>query len=364
MRKELMKLGLGLLCAGLGMSVFAAPEPMLSSALFVLNRAGAEYDDKVNVLSDMIAVRLAEKGFSVMDHQEILSRFSAYAKGDQADPTLMAKVRDLLGDDQVTGESLDSLIEGQSAKKIASLMGADYLIIATLNSVGEDVRKGVVYGQQMGTKVMTVRVALKVLDGDFGGTVAGAIVLAQDTEPLQAGVTVMNSDRLNGLLDQCAIDATQLVGAKVGRIKESPVYQAARVQVTIDCNVAGATVLIDNVAYGTTPCTISLPKGAATLSLVRQDFRPIQTFISPFAGQSINMNMELSEAGLNRWKSIEAFKLAQKGRETEIEIAREQSEADAYAKRQVAEGEKEFRKNSSVKDDGFVEGLKEIIHGN
>jgi hypothetical protein len=41
----------------------------------------------------------------------------------------------------------------------------------------------------------------------------------------------------------------------------------------------------------------------------------------------------------------------------------EQSEADAKSKVEIAKGEREKRENSSVKDDGFVDNLKQVIHG-
>lgn len=374
-----------LLSAGVG-SAFAegpAPEksaekPMLTSAIFVMNRAGKEYDAKLDVLNDMIATRLAEKGFSIIDKNEVLAKFREYRevqRPEGKESGVAVVLSKLAGEEPKEAKSLDELIDTYSAKKISTIAHADYIVIATINSVGRETRKGEAFGQKLGVVTTTLRVALKVLEGNLGGSVAGTMVEAKDSTPLMDGVQIENSDLPNQLLDQCALKVAEDMGSKTERVRSVVVKAASMVAVTVNSNIEGAEVSFDGIVYGTTPCKVMVPQGPASLKISRQWFKPIEKFINPFQGQQLNVTLELTDEGAKSWKDAEAFKLAmarerqeqeleKKEREAGVANATVQSEADAKAKVLVAEGEKKKREQSYVHDDGIGHEIKEIIHGN
>ena len=358
----------------------ASEKHMLSSAIFVMNRAGKDYDEKLDVLNDMIATRLTEKGFTIIDKNEALGKFREYREIKREDDAKGGNVSALLGklglDKKDDGpKSLDELIEPYSAKKIANMLHADYLIIATINSVGKETRKGQAFGENMGAVTTTMRVALKVLEGNMGGSVAGTIVESKDRIPLMDGLEIENTDLSNQLLDNCAVKIAEEIGTKTERIRNVEVKAAAMVEISIAGNIEGAEVSLDGVMYGTTPCKIMVPQGPASLKVSREWFKPVEKFINPFQGQAMTVTLELSEEGVKRWKDEESFKLAmakekqdqvleKKEREAQVDINKEQSAADAYSKKQIAEGEKKKREQSYVHDDGIGNEIKRIIHGN
>jgi hypothetical protein len=344
-----------------------------------MNRAGSEFDDKTDVLADMIATRLAEKGFSIIDRKETLAKFREYRKEDQIASSRSGKSADnktfvdflfrLVGDtpDKTNTQSsnqpksLDELIDSYSAKKIANLLSAKYLVVATINSVGRETRTfkgaGTIYGTDTEVTIHTMRIAMKVLEGSLGGTLYGDFVTVEEKIPKLSNLTISSTDVANKLLDSAAVQIAENVGVKVDRIRATQVEATARVQITISSNVDGADVAIDGIVLGSTPCTLLVPQGPATLTLTREWFNPIERFVNPQPNMILNFKMELSEQGVKRWKDIENFKmqmakakqeldLDKKEREAEIDIKKEQSEADAYSKKRIAEGEKSKREES------------------
>lgn len=358
----------------------ANEKPRLSAAIFVVNHAGEEYNGKLDVLNDMISTRLAEKGFSVINHNEVLNRFHEYSERErdsQKNEDILTMIRSLLNENDSGSNSLDDLISSYSAKKIAQMVHADYLIIASINSVGRESRSGVVFGQKMGSVTTTMRVSLKVLEGNQGGAIAGAIVEVKDRQAIMDGVQIENSDLSNQLLDQCAQKVVQEIGGKVDRIQNIKVAVASTVGVSISSNVEGAEVAIDGVVYGATPCSIRLPVGPASITISKEWFKPVEKFINPHEGQQLNFTLQMTCEGIKRWKSIENFKMEQAKKQQKMEMEKsqvehdqkleaEQSSTDAYVKKMhadadkiVAEGEKKMLENSWVHDEGKEKQEKE-----
>ena len=197
---------------------------------------------------------------------------------------------------------------------------------------------------------------------------------AKDRIPLMDGLQVENLDLSNQLLDQCAIQVVEVIGAKTEQIRNVIVKAAVSVELNVSCNIDGAEVALDGIVYGTTPCKIMVPQGPASFKISREWFKPMEKFINPFQGQQLNVTLEMTDEGIKRWKDTEGFKLAmdrekqdqsleKKEREASVDIAKEQSDAEEYAKKQIAEGEKKKREQSYIHDDGLGNVIKEIIHG-
>jgi hypothetical protein len=75
----------------------------------------------------------------------------------------------------------------------------------------------------------------------------------------------------------------------------------------------------------------------------------------------LNVTLERSGVGDDRNENslrvVREDDLIRKTQNANIDIAKEQSSADSYAKRQVADGEKEYRKNSHTQIEGPVNEL-------
>ena len=141
-------------CAHL-MSQEAGAATPRKAAIFVANHADKTLDDKLPALEDFISSRITGKGFSVISPE-----------------VATAAVSSLLKDSQQT-EIDKALDNNSSALRLAQMLGADYIIMASISSYGTDKQTTQAYGVQYVTVTYTLRVTYKILEGVQGGTLAG-----------------------------------------------------------------------------------------------------------------------------------------------------------------------------------------------
>ena len=332
-----------ILCAGT-MSFAAAAEneeagadqSMLRAALFVQNRAGEIYEDKIDVLNDMITTRLTEKGFSVLDKQYVAERFREARDRDAE----IKKTIEALTSGEVDF-TIDDALKDASALRLAQMVGADYLIVASINSIGHTTKKfkgkDSLYGVNNAVTDYTLRVALKVLEAGAGGSVYGDLVKATERIPQTDNLEIESSDIINNLMEEAAVEVADNIGGRVEDIRMAKVRQPDAVPFSVSIfGVEGATIELDGTAIGSTgtePAKLYARPGIHIMRVSREWFDPWERPVNIQANQKLTVALALTDAGIARFKDLEGFK-------TEMAIAREQSDADAYAKRLLAEGEK------------------------
>jgi hypothetical protein len=193
---------------------------LMKSAIFIQNRAGNEYNDKVEVLNDMLTSRLSDK-FSIIDRKYVVSKFREYIdKGEDKRSSV-----DQSGEQM----NIENSIADASALRIAQMIGADYLIIATINSVGKENRKfkgkGTIYKTDTEVTIYTLRVSIKVTEGNEGGTVYGDIVSASKKIPKLTNLEIESDDTINELLDQGSLKIAQNISDKISKIRNAKVVK-------------------------------------------------------------------------------------------------------------------------------------------
>ncbi len=313
-----------------------ADQSRLRAALFVQNRAGEIYENKIDVLNDLITTRLTEKGFSVLDKQYVAQRFR---EARDRDAEMKKTVEALTGGE--VNFTIDDALKDSSALRLAQMIGADYLIVASINSVGHTTKKfkgkETLYGVDNEVTDYTLRVALKVLEAGQGGSIYGDTVKATERIPQTDNLEIQSSDILNNLLDEAAVEVADNIGGRVEEIRMARMAVPVAVPFTVSVNgIEGATITLDGAALGTTgegPANLAAAPGIHLMKVTRQWFTPWEKPINIYADQKLDITLKLSDAGIERFQDLEGFK-------TEMAIAREQSDADAYTKRLLAEGEK------------------------
>lgn len=354
---KILKIALSLACffccLGLSFGIPAeneevsAGESMLRSAIFVQNRAGEEFQDKIDVLNDMITAGLSEKGFSIIDKHIVAEKFrEARDKDAEAKKTIEA-----LTDGAVDFGVKDALKDA-SALRLAQMIGADYLIVATINSIGHTTKKfkgkDTIYGVDNQVTDYTLRVSINVLEAGLGGSIYSEIVKASERIPQSENLEIQSSEIIDNLLYATAEKAADDIGGRVEEIRLAKTLSGGAVPFTIVTNgIDSATVELDGTAIGSAgpePADFAALPGIHMMRITRQWFEPWEKPVNIYANQKLDVTLELSEEGIERFKNLEGFK-------TEMEIAREQSAADAYAKRLLAEGEKKRLEESYEKID-------------
>ncbi|OGU17789.1 MAG: hypothetical protein A2076_10800 [Geobacteraceae bacterium GWC2_53_11] len=351
------------------LSVFAADkgaDAPMKAAIFIQNRAGADFTDKLDVLNDLLTTRLTEKGFSVIDRSVVMAKFR---EARDLDPALQREVTALekAMDGANAQAGPESSLSGASALRIAQMTGADYLVMASLTSFGQETRtfkgEGTQYGSNNRSSVYTLRIAVKVLEGNQGGTVYGDTVAIAERVAVVEGLRIESSEIINKLLDAGALKIADNIGDKTGKIRDARVPVAAGVEFSVKSNVEGATVELDGAAIGSTPGRFIAPPGVHQLRVYKQWLAPWDKTVNIYAGQVLNISLELSKEGLKRYSTLENLKhdLAKtkmqtdaegKERDANIEINKQQSDADAYSKKAIADGEKKKREDSYDRIEG------------
>jgi hypothetical protein len=332
-------------------------------AIIVQNRGAAALNDKVPVLEDLVSSRVAGKGFSVISRDDVTRSLKDYSTGKDPNGELGALDR--------------SLEDNSSALRLAQNLGADYILVPSIVSLGTEKKN--YSGNGINTLNIThkLRVTYKIVEAGQGGAVRGGAFTSEKTIRQTADLQTESSDVINELLDDAA---DQLASAIVQNAPSlsAEVAKAAMVNFNVACTMTDprqqpilisalgitadnhvvltnqpiavqamdVTVELDGVALGSAPGSFQGRPGLHKIHLSREGFDPWERTINIYDGQNLRVALQMSNAGYARWADTTAF-LATLDANRKL--------TDAEVKR--IEGIAEFFKNSHYRVD-----TKENIH--
>jgi hypothetical protein len=291
------------------------------AAIFIANRI-PKLDEKMAAFEDLVTARVTDLGFQVLSKEIVSDSLRKF------DPQLASTPR--------PADSLDTkLAEQSSALRLAQGLGADYLLVASLTSVGTRQKAVNAYGVNRITDETTLRVTYKIIDGQTGATVT-ANADKVTYEASQSENAVEKSDDVNNqLMDEAAELIANNLKTKIDQNRISaPTEAAALAMVNIEIEAAdlvvpdvrideehtvqisasqykvhplNATVEVDGVAVGTAPGNIQVKPGFGKLRITRDGFKPWERTINAVNGQRLTVALELNPEGYARWKDATAF---------------------------------------------------------
>ena len=326
-------------------------------AIIVQNRGSAELNDKVPVLEDLVDSRVAGKGFSVISRDDVTRSLKNYSTGKDPNGELGALDR--------------SLEDNSSALRLAQNLGADYILVPSIVSLGAEKKN--YSGNGINTLNIThkLRVTYKIVEAGQGGAVRGGAFTSEKTIRQTPDLQTESSDVINELLDDAA---EQLADAIVQNAPSLPaeVAKAAMVNFNVSCSMTDprqqpilvsalgitadnhvvltnqpiavqamdVTVELDGVALGSAPGSFQGRPGLHKIRLSREGFDPWERTVNIYEGQNLRVALQMSDAGYARWADTTAF-LATLDANRKL--------TDAEVKR--IEGIAEFFKNSHYRVD-------------
>ena len=346
-------------------------QPIRKAAIFVENRAGKAFDDKVPVLEDFITSRVTEQGFSVLSREVLINAFKDYSTEESkvsGTNVPESKLEQQLSDDvyalkmmQAIGEmffgsfkgipteepkvsvpeappvNLDQqLSRNSSALRLAQMMGADYIIAASITSFGMEKKAFEGYGVKTVNLIHNLRVSYKILEAIQGGSLVADTVKVSKTIRFTEGSHTEDSDMINELLDEASIKVAESLSKK--RIIPPP-PKPDLVEITIACGMQDlaqlpvsipdvrltkdntvvigenklevqlldVTVELNGAVIGSAPGTFRALPGLSKIRLSREGFRDWEKTINVMAGQKLKVALQMSDAGYARWKDNTAF---------------------------------------------------------
>ena len=281
-------------------------------AIFVKNHTKtAGMDDQIDGIRDRLAAEVSGLDFTVMDSAEIGAAFNRYK-------ITTAEERAGL----VAG-----LFSGGSVTRVAQMLGADYILTASIIGASQMNR---VAGDRAVT-IYTLRMATKVLDAATGGSVYGKNW--SNKRPVPQG----NGDDAMGHYDDLIDMWVQDTGAELAEARprwRAPVaaqgaLASFTVTTTIDATIAplaatvdaskpvqeelrvvagGITVEVDGAAVGSSGGTFRARPGLHQLRVSRQWMTPWTGTVNISDGAVFNVALELSEEGFRHYKNKEALR--------------------------------------------------------
>ena len=332
-------------------------------AIIVQNRGSAGLNEKVPVLEDLLTSRIAGKGFAVMSRDDVTRSLKNYAGYNDPNGELKAMDR--------------NLEDNSSALRLAQNLGADYILVPSIVSLGTE--KKTYNGNGIATLNVThrLRVSYKIVEAGQGGAVKGDTITVEKNMRQTADVQTEDTDFINELLDDAA---DQLAGAMVDDAKTLPVQvaKAAQVSFRVACTMADprqqpivisalgitpdnhvvltnqpvavqpldVTVELDGVAIGSAPGEFKAGPGLHKLRLTREGFADWTRTTNIYEGQTLRVALQLSDDGYAKWKDTTDFLAG---------LDKDRKLTDAEVKR--IEGIAEFFKNSHYRVD-----TKENVH--
>ena len=288
------------------------------AAIFVANRADKVLDDKVPALEDFISSRITEKGFSVISQEVATDAVSS-----------------LLKDSKQT--DIDQALSNNSAAlRLAQMLGADYLIVASISTYGADKKTVDAYGVKAVTVTHNLRVTYKILEGTQGGTLAADTCKTSKSIQFTDHSREEAGDLINQLLDEASVCVADSVGKKQIR---TVVASAKMVEFSVVCGMQDLAQLpvsvpnirisedntvvkekenlpvqslnvmveIDGAGIGSTPGLFKVPPGLHKIRLRRDGFKDYEGTINIYQGQTLNIALQMTDAGYQRWKDNTAF---------------------------------------------------------
>jgi len=346
-------------------------QPQRKAAIFVDNRAGKAFDNKVPLLEDFITSRVTEQGFSVLSREVLINAFKDYSTVESkvsGTNVPESKLEQQLSDDvyalkmmQAIGEmffdsfkgipteepkvsapeappvNLDQqLSRNSSALRLAQMMGADYIIAASITSFGMEKKAFEGYGVKTVNIIHNLRISYKILEAVQGGSLVADTVKVSKTTRFTEGSHTEDTDMINELLDEASVKVAESLSKK--QIIPPP-PKPDLVEITVACGMQDlaqlpvsipdvrltkdntvvigenklevqlldVTVEFNGTVIGSAPGTFRTPPGLSKIRLSREGFRDWDRTINVMAGQKLKVTLQMSDAGYARWKDNTAF---------------------------------------------------------
>lgn len=298
-------------------------------AIFIKNRAGGEYDPKVAALEDLVSSRITDLGFSVISREDAINAVASFAdEGPNA------------GDESLPGADLDAMLSNNtSALRLAQNLGADYILTASIVSVNHSRRHFEGYGVDRTMIESIMRCSYKILERVRAGSVTGGTVSASVKNQLQAGEDSgdahADADQFGAtdtLLDKISIELAGALEQKNVQLAEAA--DPGTVEWTVICgttdmkvptvvetedgdfvigeqqlpiNPMNVTVELNGVVVGTAPGTFHVVPGLSKVRLSREGYRDFEGTVNVVDGQTLRIDLHMTDAEYARWKDMTAF---------------------------------------------------------
>ncbi len=288
-------------------------EEIPTVAIFVRNQSRrTDLNEEIDALRSQLAAELSMYDLAVIDAVDLMDRF---------------RQSRLPGDPDLR-EMVAGLSPGGTTVRMAEMVDADFVVLLSIASA--DVRQNVATGTAIDT--FTMRFAVRVLDGVQGRSVFGETF--ERRHPRRGGATGDVGIYFRDLMSRAMPDVAKAVADSRPSwpdIERPTALARFSVRTNLDHFVdglehgvrapvdlldevrrlvGGTTVLLNGAAIGSTPGTFEATPGLHILRIEREWMTPYEVTVNIRDGMELNVALELSDAGLRRFTSLEGARAA------------------------------------------------------
>ena len=118
-----------------------------------------------------------------------------------------------------------------------------------------------------------------------------------------------------------------------GAVLQLPRYEEGDVKMAVQTSVA-ADVVVDGISIGAVSTSMRIASGLHQIAVQAEGYKPWRRFVSVNDGQKIQVNLEMTQSGYERWKETISFfqNMSRNKKLTEVEMKMLESKAEALRK--------------------------------
>lgn len=304
-------------------------------ALIVQSKGDHDLVKFADQFQQMVAAELTDQGFEIIDPAVVAQVVGSNKPKEETEGSgsWWASSKE-----QEKSESLDDLLLNNStALRLSQNMGASYIAHASLLSFNQRKTHVTAYGMDTLIVTNTLRISLKVMEGVKGSSLLGKTLEVEEKEQVTGDSQTIDtgrverlllkaarqiakdmavaSERRGGLAERAAADESSSLeitavirGLSVPIVAKDDAGNYTVVQNNFPVEATGVLVQLDGVVIGSAPDTFLVAPGLHSLTMTRDDLKPITRTIkiSP-KGSKIAFSMELTDEALERWKDVGEF---------------------------------------------------------
>ena len=322
-------------------------ESQSDAVLLVRDLSGQKFGLKVSQLEAVLGTQLTKAGLHVVDHKLLYDKF--------------------------TQQGIDpKRIDDSSANNIAKSLGAPFVVIADIVDLSKTSKKFTGYGITSDIIIQTLTVNVKISRSDTGQAVLASTMSSSEKSSGSKNLKIIDESVLINLFTGVSSKLAKAFEKSNGLLeKVGQQVKNNRVLVRINSSVTGV-VSINGLVVGVTNSQLDVPAGINLLKIERTNFGTFERNVNFMKGQTLNIDLELTEKGFKVYKRDKLFEQQLKGisqnmelnkaeRLTALEIAKLRSKGEIEAMINVSEGRMDMLKNSKYNID--TQNVKELNIG-
>jgi len=336
------------------------------AAVFVFTREPKVGVQQAKILEDLVAARLAKLGFATLTRDVVVDSISKAMKQPgaemtQKDKSLYEQFAAALQKPEKGEKNLEEQLDEQtSVMRLAQTIGADVIVIASIESFGTE--KRIFKGNELAPVATTSIFNNLVVSYRLAFAASGAVVAGDSVRITRAwreseSLTRETDDLLNSMFDEAATELAKKITSANQEVKEVPKVQAVGVQFNIKPVLPGGTplqlptyengdvklsvsvtvaadVTMDGVSVGSVPGELRFSTGLHQILVQAEGFKPWKRFVTISEGQKFDILLEMTPEGYDKWKEIITFlsDLSRKTKLTDAEVKQMEAKAEAMRK--------------------------------